>query len=167
MNDSEQNPGTENPDASPTADPDTEIAKYKDLALRAAADLDNYRKRATRDKEEAIRYANSSLLEKLLPILDNFELGLEAAKSATEPGAIVQGMAMVQKQLQDFLRDHGVETIPAEGVVFDPNHHDAVAQENHIEIPEGHVVRQLRRGYRLKDRVLRASSVTVSKGPAE
>ncbi|MDX2079311.1 MAG: nucleotide exchange factor GrpE [Terrimicrobiaceae bacterium] len=164
MNESEENPV---PTEAPVEDASTEVAKYKDLALRAAADLDNYRKRANREKDDAIRYANSSLLEKLLPILDNFELGLEAAKTAPDAGAIVQGMSMVQKQLQDFLRDHGVEAIPSEGAVFDPNHHDAVAQENHPEIPEGHVVRQLRRGYRLKDRVLRASSVTVSKGPAE
>lgn len=141
-----------------------EVARFKDLAMRTQADLDNYRKRAVREKEEAIRYANSSLLEKLLPVLDNFELGLEAARTAADPSSIVQGMAMVQKQLQDFLRDHGVEEVSTAGEVFDPSRHEAVAQEQSTEVPEGHVVRQMRKGYKLKDRLLRASSVTVSKG---
>jgi len=148
-------------------DPAAEAARYKDLALRAQADLENYRKRAVREKEDAIRYANTSLLEKLLPVLDNFELGLEAARSATDTSAIVQGMVMVEKQLLEFLRSNGVEPVPAEGQAFDPSHHEAVAQEASAEVPEGHVVRQLRKGYRLKDRLLRASSVTVSKGAGE
>lgn len=154
--------------AAAEAPPDfeAEAARFKDLALRAQADLDNYRKRAVREKEESIRYANASLLEKLLPILDNFELGLDAARTAPDAASITQGMAMVQKQLQDFLRSHGVEHIPAEGGVFDPTHHEGVAQEHSAEVPEGHVVRQIRKGYKLKDRLLRASSVTVSKGAA-
>jgi len=143
-----------------------EAARFKDLALRAKADLDNYRKRATRDKEESIRYANASLLEKLLPILDHFDLGLDAARTASDPASITQGMEMVRKQLREFLRTHGVEDVPAEGGVFDPAHHEAVAQEHSADVPEGHVLRQLRKGYKLKDRLLRASSVTVSKGAA-
>jgi len=153
--------------AQEAVDHEAEAAKFKDLALRATADLDNFRKRATREKEDAIRYANSALLEKLLPILDNFELGLEAAKSAPDAASIVQGMAMVEKQLKDFLVSHGVELIPAEGEVFDPNRHEAVAQEPSNDVPEGTIVRQMRKGYKLKDRILRASTVTVSKGAAE
>lgn len=159
--------GEATPVAEEVTDFQAEAARFKDLALRAQADLDNYRKRAIRDKEESIRYANSSLLEKLLPVLDNFELGLEAARSAPDTASIVQGMAMVQKQLQDFLKSQGVEAVPAEGEVFDPARHEAVAQEHSAEVPEGHVVRLLRKGYKLKDRLLRASSVTVSKGAAE
>ncbi|MCX6972404.1 MAG: nucleotide exchange factor GrpE [Verrucomicrobia bacterium] len=158
--------GEATPAAEEVTDFQAEAARFKDLALRAQADLDNYRKRAIRDKEDSIRYANSSLLEKLLPVLDNFELGLEAARSAPDTASIVQGMAMVEKQLQDFLKSQGVEAIPAEGEVFDPARHEAVAQE-HSAVPEGHVVRLLRKGYKLKDRLLRASSVTVSKGAAE
>lgn len=156
----------ETPEPEPQLDHEAEVAKYKELAMRAAADLDNYRKRAMRDKEDAIRYANVSLLEKLLPVLDNFELGLDATRTATDPASIVQGMAMVQKQLQDFLRDHGVETIAAENAAFDPAHHEAVAQEHSADVPDGTVVRQLRKGYKIKDRLLRAATVTVSKGPA-
>lgn len=158
----------EQPAAPAAEEPDyqADAARYKDLALRAQADLDNYRKRAVREKEEAIRYANTTLLEKLLPVLDNFELGLDAARTAADTSSIVQGMAMVQKQLQDFLRDHGIEAVPAEGEIFDPARHEAVAQEPSAHVPEGHVVRQIRKGYKLKDRLLRASSVTVSKGAA-
>ncbi|MBV9126505.1 MAG: nucleotide exchange factor GrpE [Verrucomicrobia bacterium] len=145
-----------------------ESEKYRDLAMRSQADFENFRKRAAREKEDAIRFANTSLLERLLPILDNFELGLQAARSAAGAGesAVVNGMAMVSKQLDDFLRDHGVTPIDAAGEKFDPNLHEALGQEPSAEVPEGHVVRQLRRGYKLKDRLLRAANVFVSKGAA-
>lgn len=146
---------------------EAEAAKLKDLALRARADLDNFRKRAMREKEDAIRYANNGLLEKLLPIVDNFELGLDAAKTAPDAGSILLGMNMVHKQLFDFLRAHGVEEVVAEGEAFDPNLHDAVAQEASASVPEGHIIKQVRKGYKLKDRLIRASSVVVSKGSAE
>jgi molecular chaperone GrpE len=142
-----------------------EIEKYKDAALRARADLDNYRKRVARDKEDAIRYANNSLLESLLPIVDNFELGLEAAKNTKDASGIVQGLEIVRKQLEDFLRDHGVEVVNAVGDRFDPNLHEAVAHEPNAEIDEGTVVRQIRRGFKLKDRLIRPATVVVSKGP--
>ena len=143
-----------------------EVAKYKDLALRAHADLDNYRKRMAREKEDSIRYANFNLIESLLPILDNFELGLAAARNAPESSGIVMGFEMVRKQLEDFLRDQGVQVIDALGGEFDPNLHDAVAQEPSDEAPEGSVIRQIRRGFKLKDRLIRPASVVVSKGPA-
>jgi molecular chaperone GrpE len=144
---------------------EAEAAKLKDLALRARADLDNFRKRALREKEEAIRYANNGLLERLLPVIDNFELGLDAAKCAADTASILQGMSMVQKQLQDFLKNNGLEEVQAEGEAFDPNKHDAVSQEFSADIPDGHVIRQVRKGYKIKDRLIRASSVIVSKGP--
>ena len=147
------------------ADPAAEVEKFRDLALRSRAELDNYRKRVAREKEESIRYANSSLLESLLPILDNFELGLGAARSTPEAAGIVQGLGMVRKQFEDFLRDHGVETLDAEGKPFDPNLHEAVAQEASADVPEGHVIRQLRRGFKLKDRLIRPATVVISKGP--
>lgn len=144
---------------------EAEAAKLKDLALRARADLDNFRKRALREKEEAIRYANNGLLERLLPVIDNFELGLDAAKTAADTASIFQGMSMVQKQLHDFLKNNGLEEVQAEGEAFDPNKHDAVSQEFSADIPDGHVIRQVRKGYKIKDRLIRASSVIVSKGP--
>jgi molecular chaperone GrpE len=141
-----------------------DLDRFRDLALRTQADFDNFRKRAAREKEDAVRYANGAFLERLIPILDNFELGLNAARAGAENSPILLGMDMVAKQLNDFLIQNGVEPVVAEGVKFDPNLHEAVAQEVSAEIPEGHVVRQLRRGYKLKDRLLRPSTVIVSKG---
>ena len=160
-----------NPGGEPTAEPgvrlaemETELSKYKDAALRAAADLDNYRKRVSRERDESIKYANAAFLERLIPVLDNFELGLQAARNAPEAAAIVDGLSMVYKQLQDFLANSGVETIDATGQTFDPNLHEALAQEESHDIPEGKVIRQVRRGYRLRDRLLRPANVVVSKG---
>jgi len=142
-----------------------DFEKFKDLYLRSQADFDNFRKRAAREREDAVRYANTSLLERLLPVLDNFELGLDAARQSGDGAeGILQGMGMVQKQLQDFLRDSGVEVIDAVGTPFDPNMHEALGQEPSGEIAEGIVSRQIRRGYKLKDRLLRPAAVMVSKG---
>jgi len=175
MTDSAQSPITdeaaaEAADAAPVSDtPELDalredFEKFKDLYIRSQADLDNYRKRATREREDAIRYANSSLLERLLPVLDNFELGLDAAKQTAGADSILQGLSMVQKQLQDFLKDSGVESIEAIGTPFDPNLHEAIGQEASAEAAEGVVLRQLRRGYKLRDRLLRPATVIVSKG---
>jgi molecular chaperone GrpE len=142
----------------------TELDKYKDIALRSVADLDNYRKRMAREKDDAIRYANASFLERLIPILDNFDLGLQAAKVGGSQSAVIDGMTMVFKQLQEFLASCGVETIDATGEHFDPNVHEAIAQEENAEVEDGVVIRQLRKGYRLKDRLIRPANVVVSKG---
>lgn len=152
------------PEAAP--DPAAEAARYRDLALRAQADFDNFRKRVAREKEEATRYANNGLLERLLPVLDNFELGMTAARQTTGAETIVTGMSMVQRQLEDFLRDAGVTAIDAAGAKFDPHLHEALGHEASAEVPEGHVVRQLRKGYKLKDRLLRPANVFVSNGAA-
>src|SRR5271165_7636851 len=141
-----------------------ELSKYKDVALRSVADLDNYRKRMAREKDDAIRYANTSFLERLIPILDNFDLGLQAAKGGGSQSAVIDGMTMVFKQLQEFLASCGVETIDATGEHFDPNLHEALAQEENAQVEEGVVIRQLRKGYKLKDRLIRPANVVVSKG---
>ena len=138
--------------------------KYKEIALRSAADLDNYRKRMAREKDDAIRFANASFLERLIPILDNFELGLQAAKAVGGQSAVVDGMSMVSRQLQDFLTGCGIETVDATGQPFNPNIHEAIAQEESAEVEEGRVIRQVRKGYRLKDRLVRPANVVVSKG---
>jgi len=150
----------------PTIILQADLDRFRDLALRSQADFDNYKKRATREKEDAIKYANSSLLEKLIAIIDNFELGLSAAKEEGENSPIYSGMSMVLKQLTDFLAENGLQPIDAAGKKFDPNLHEAIAHEPSKQAPEGTVIRQTRRGYRLKDRLLRPSSVVVSSGPA-
>ncbi|MDP9004115.1 MAG: nucleotide exchange factor GrpE [Verrucomicrobiota bacterium] len=143
-----------------------DLDRFRDLALRSQADFENYKKRPAREKDDAIKYANSSLLERLIPIVDNFDLGLEAARGEGERSPIFSGMNMVLKQLMDFLTDQGLQPIDAAGQNFDPNVHEAIAHEPSGEVPENIVIRQTRRGYRMKDRLLRPSSVVVSSGPA-
>src|SRR5256714_5112671 len=141
-----------------------DLDRFRDLALRSQADFENYKKRAAREKDEAIKYANSSLLEKLVAIVDNFELGLEAARAEGEKSPIFSGMSMVLKQLMDFLAESGLQPIDATGQKFDPNLHEAIAHEPSDKFAEGTVIRQTRRGYKMKDRLLRPSSVVGSSG---
>ena len=151
----------------PTASLQADLDRFRDLALRSQADFENYKKRSAREKEEAIKYANSSLLERLVAIIDNFELGLEAAKGESEQSPVYSGMTLVLKQLHDFLAENGLQPIEAEGKRFDPNLHQAIAHEPSNQFPEGIVLRQTRRGYRFRDRLLRPSSVVVSSGPGK
>src|SRR5437588_11758305 len=144
-----------------------DLDRFRDLALRSQADFENYKKRCAREKEDAVKYANSSLLERLVAIVDNFELGLEAARDESEQSPIYSGMTLVLKQLRDFLAENGLQAIEAEGKNFDPNLHEAIAHEPSEQFPEGTVIRETRRGYRFKDRLLRPSSVVVSSGPAK
>jgi molecular chaperone GrpE len=141
-----------------------DLDRFRDLALRSQADFENFRKRAAREKEDAVKYSNASFLERLIPIFDNFELGLAAARTGAENSPILAGMDMVAKQLNDFLLASGVEPVNGEGQPFDPNLHEAVAQEESADVEEGIVIRQLRKGYKLRDRLLRPATVVVSKG---
>lgn len=143
-----------------------DLDRFRDLALRSQADFENYRKRAVRERDDAVRYANFSLVEKIVPVLDSFELGLAAARNSAGAESLVSGMEMVKRQLEDVLNQAGVESVDATGQPFDPNQHEAVAQEPSADVPEGSVVRQLRKGYKLKDRLVRAALVVVSGGPA-
>jgi molecular chaperone GrpE len=150
----------------PMAGLQADLDRFRDLALRSQADFENYKKRSAREKEEAIKYANSSLLERLVGIIDNFELGLAAAKEQGENSPIYSGMVLVQKQLNDLLTENGLQPIEAEGKKFDPNLHEAIAHES-SDFPEETVIRQTRRGYRFKDRLLRPARVVVSSGPGK
>jgi len=144
-----------------------DLDRFRDLAMRSQADFENYKKRCAREKEDAIRYANKDLLERLVAIVDHFELGLEAARDQSENSPIYSGMSLVLKQFRDFLSENGLQPIEAVGQKFDPNLHEAIGHEPSEEIAEGTVIRQTRRGYRIKDRLLRPSSVVVSSGPAK
>lgn len=142
-----------------------ELSKWRELAMRTAAEYDNYRKRCVKDREEFTRYATRSLLEELLPVVDNFEMGMQMAGQDT--GSMIYiGMSMVQKQLQDFLNAQGVEPISAEvGQMFDHNIHEAIQSEPSDQ-PEGTIVRIIRRGYMLKGRLLRPVNVVTACAPA-
>ena len=148
--------------------------EYRDQLLRTAADLDNYKKRAAREKQEAIKFANESLLGKLIPILDNFDMALAAVSNAqgekdqsASTDSLQQGVSMIQQQLRQALADAGLEEINATGQPFDPNYHEAVSQQESAEVPEGHVMQQLRKGFKLRDRLLRPATVIVAKAPAK
>jgi molecular chaperone GrpE len=180
MSTTESTQETESPDnIQPTAEGTNEVSseqalldqlrgdldRFKDLAMRSTADLENYRKRAAREKEDAVKFANASFLERLVPILDNFELGLSAAKNDRAASAILAGLEMVSRQLSDFLMASGVEPVNGDpGTPFDPNVHEAIGQEESAEISEGAIVRQLRKGFKLRERLLRPATVVVSKG---
>lgn len=145
---------------------EADLMKWRDLAHRTAADLDNYRKRVARERTESSRYANQALLEELLPVLDNFEMGMQAASQ--EQGSMIYiGMNMVGKQFDEFLDNNGVKLVPAEGQPFDPNLHEAVSEEETSEVPDGTIVRVIRRGYSLRDRLLRPATVVVAKSASE
>lgn len=150
------------PELNPLEKALADASHWKEIALRSAAELDNFRKRTAKERSDAVKYANGSLLESLLPVIDNFEFGLQAAKAEGEQSPVLLGMTMVQKQLVDFLRENGVEEIEAIGQKFDPNLHDAVSQQPASDTPEGTILSQIRRGYRLRDRLLRPASVVVA-----
>ncbi len=141
-----------------------ELAKWKDQAIRNAAELDNFRKRMSREKLDAVRYGNQSLLEELLPVLDNFDMGMQAA--AQEEGSMLfMGMQMVHKQIEEFLGSQNVVAIKADaGGEFDPKIHEALSQEASETVDEGNIVRVARKGYQIGERLLRPSNVIVSLG---
>jgi molecular chaperone GrpE len=136
--------------------------------LRTTADFDNFKKRAAREKQDAIKFANESLLMKLIPILDTFDMALAAAQNTQAQGAqsLQAGVNMMLQQLKSILVDAGLEEVDAAGKPFDPNFHEAVSQKETAEVPEGQVVQQLRKGYKLRERLLRPASVIVAKHPA-
>ena len=139
------------------------IAELNERIVRLTADFDNFRKRAQREKDEARQFANQGLLEKLLPVLDNFEMALTAVKDA-DP-SVRDGVQMILDQLLGVLKESGVEPVDATGKPFDPNLHEALSQEETTEVEEGTVVQQVQRGYKLNDRLVRPARVVVAKAP--
>lgn len=139
-----------------------------DRYVRLNADFDNFRKRAARDREDGMRSAQERLLNKLLPVIDNFDMAMVATTSAqsTTVESLKAGVQMIQGQLKGVLADSGVEEIDAMGKPFDPNLHEALSQLESADAPEGTVLQQLRKGYKMKDRLLRPASVVVAKKPA-
>jgi molecular chaperone GrpE len=142
--------------------------EHWDRLLRLTADFDNYKKRAVRERQDAIRFANESLLEKLVPVLDNFDMALMAANQPRPSSveSLKTGVEMIYNQLKSAVTESGLEEIDAANKPFDPNWHEAVSQQESAQVPEGHVVQQLRKGYKLRDRLIRPATVVVAKKPA-
>lgn len=143
-----------------------ELDESKDRVLRLAAELENYRKRVARQREEEQRYANMRLIRDLLPVLDNMQRAIEAAEKTHDGGGLLQGFQMVAGQLRDVLKQHHCEEIEALDQPFDPHLHEAVTQQVSDDHPANTVLAVVQVGYHLYDRVVRPSQVIVSK-PSE
>jgi len=135
--------------------------------LRTTADFENFKKRAARERTEAAQFANASLLQKLIPILDNFEMAQTAAQSAQgdKLASLQTGIAMIQQQFKSALAEAGLEEVDASGKPFDPTFHEAVSQQKTDSVPEGSVVQQIRKVYKLRERLMRPADVIVAKTP--
>jgi len=144
-----------------------EAADNYDRYVRSVADMDNFRRRTVREKEELRQFAASKVLEDLLPVLDNLGLGLAAAKAPNaDLKTLVGGISMVAEQLKSSLSGHGLKEINPLGQPFDPNLHEAISQQPSVEVAEGSVATVVRTGYSLNGRLLRPASVIVSTGTA-
>ena len=143
--------------------------EHWDRLVRTTADFDNFKKRAAREKQESVRYANEALMEKLVTVLDNLDMAISAAQngSGDANSPLRAGIAMVQQQFKSILTEAGLEEMDATGRTFDPHSHEAVSERETTDVPEGQVLQQLRKGYKLRDRLLRPASVIVAKKPAE
>jgi molecular chaperone GrpE len=156
-----------------TADGDTLLAKYRELGdelsetqervLRTAADAENFKKRLQREKEEQTRYANEYLMRELLPVIDNLERALEHSEVGADQGGLLEGLNMTLKGFLDTLTRFGCTPVEAAGKPFDPNFHEAVSQEESADHEPNTVLRELQKGYMLKERLLRPAMVLVAK----
>jgi molecular chaperone GrpE len=132
------------------------------LLQRTQADFENYQKRSQRERESERRYWHAPLALDLLPVIDNLDRAMVAAKQAGESGPLVQGVGLVQTQLLDMLKRHGITPIDALGKPFDPNLHQAIMQQPSADYPPQTVIQVLQQGFMIHDRVLRPAGVVVS-----
>lgn len=187
MSDEEQNANTiDNLEASPNgaaspSEENGEIAELRkvvqakadeckglnDKYLRLAAEFDNYKRLAQRDQRDQIRFGNELLIKELLPVVDNLERAIRAAKDGGTNDVLMQGVDLTLKQLTGALSKFGVQAVKTVGQPFDPAAHQAVASVPSESVAAQHVVEEFQRGYKLHDRILRAAMVTVSTGPAQ
>ncbi len=149
-----------------TSSPLAELSEYKDKYIRLYAEFDNYRKRVQKDKEDILKYGNESLLNELLPVIDNLEMALRHSADAQSEG-IIKGVEMTMREFRRVLEKFGLVEIEALGMHFDPSRHHAMTMVERPDIDEMTVVGELRKGYMLADKVLRPSMVAVSKKPSE
>jgi len=159
-------PGAE----TPLSDVETlrrQLDEKQDRLLRALAEADNVRRRAQRDREEYLKYANESLLRDLIPVLDNLDRALEAARQRGDAASVVEGVELVQREFRRVLERHGVTRYSALGEPFDPTRHEAVARVITKDAAPNTVVSEQLPGYLLHGRLLRAALVAVAAAPDE
>lgn len=182
MNDDVYNPPGAPPDDTPMPSPAREIpdeelfalcrervcpscavtAEAGEIRLRALAEMENFKKRLQREKDEQTRYAAENVLADLLPTLDNLDLALQYGGQAEACKDVIQGVEMTRKILLDAVRSHGLEILGTEGEPFDPDRHEAIGQEEKAGAEAGVVLKVMQKGYRLKDRLLRPAKVIVN-----
>jgi len=147
-----------------------EVAKYRDIALRAEAEMENVRRRAMRDVEHAHKYGLEKLIQNLLPVIDSLEKGVESAQQVnTDEGAtkaIVEGMSLCLKMLSDVMAKEGLDVVDPVGEPFDPNLHQAMSMIENPDMEPNSVVAVMQKGYTLNERLVRPAMVMVSKAPA-
>jgi len=141
--------------------------RHYERFLRLTADFENYRRRMLREKEELRQFAMTSFVEEFLPVLDNIALGLQTAENHPEAAGVTAGFRMVAEQIRGILSRQGVEEVDPAGQPFDPHRHESVVSQPDPDIPEGHVIHVVRRGYLLNGRLIRPATVVVSSGPPD
>jgi len=144
-----------------------QLDEKQDQYLRALAEMDNMRRRAQRDREEQSRYANETLLRDLIPVVDNFDRALEAAKAAGAAPSVTDGVELIRRELLKALERHGVTRYSAVGTRFDPTRHEAIARVVSAEATPDTVLHETAPGYLLHGRVLRPALVGVATAPDE
>ena len=135
-----------------------------DRLARLQAEFENARKRAERERQDFRDYATGSVVEQFLPVLDNFELALKSTGSAEQ---LRSGVELIVKQMEEVLRQMQVQAVPAIGEEFDPRHHEALGSVEREDLPDQHVAEEIRRGYRLRERLLRPALVRVASNPKQ
>ncbi|ACL05304.1 nucleotide exchange factor GrpE [Desulfatibacillum aliphaticivorans] len=146
-----------------------EAADYKDLYLRTLAEFENYRRRADRETNEFKKYANETLIKDIIPVIDNLERAMECTVNTDDPGCaqnLLAGVQMTEREILKVLEKYGVTRISAIGETFDPAYHQALMAEESDEHPDETVIREMQKGYLLKDRLIRPALVAVAKGKA-
>ena len=138
---------------------------WKDMYARTLADFDNYRKRTSRDREELVKFATSEAIKDMLPTVDNLALALGQAKEADDP--FVKGIRLAYEGFLKALKDHGAEPFESVGEVLDPNRHEAIATLPSETVEEGRIANEVKKGWMLNGRLLRAAQVVVSSGKPE
>jgi len=153
--------------ADPVEECRRELADKNDRLLRALAEAENIRRRAQRDREESVRFAAEAVVRDLIPILDNLDRAIDAAKAAAQTGAIVDGVELIRREFLKVLDRHGVARYSAVGQRFDPNRHEAIARVVSADTEPGIVVNEIAPGYLLRGRVIRPAQVAVAGAPDE
>jgi molecular chaperone GrpE len=146
------------------AELESELAEAKDRRLRLAADFDNFKKRTRQEQLETIQHASADLIARLLPALDDLHKALDHKPKGVDE-AWVKGLELSVRKLDEALSAHGLEPIESVGARFDPKLHEAIGSEESVEHPEDTITSELRRGYRIRDRVVRPALVKVARPP--